>query len=1181
MRKNILVTPLMAILATGALYSQEIDGTITGRVTGPDGNSLQGVRVTITSPSLLSVRTTRTDANGSFRVPMLPPGQYSLTYVLDGYITRRVSSTLIAGTTVNASARMQSITSQSATVEITASASGTDLIQIDKTDTTVQTSFTAQRMNEIIGTSITDIAALTPGVQASGDFGNGAANMSIRGGMSRGIKMLQDGQQVNDALLGTIFNLGLVVEDSIESVAIVTSPQNAKYGNTDSGMIVVTSKKGSNTFSGALRVTPSRSSNNGNLWASMPANYPNRNGFTAALGNPGADSFTSRSWEFTLRGPIIPNYLTFAYGGTIKPQNFNLSTYNTTISLYNEWWTSSIQNFQRRVGTFYETPDGYIITKPEWYSVTGVNSEALTGNNSMSNSFNLYLELFQNHNLSYYYQETNQFQVTNGSFESIESSDEYGLDQFVRNWNISYRGIIGSAGLLSASYGRASSYRDQPKAGNIAVRNRFWATYYPIDGNFSNMDPNNYLGRGIIDLVWSKNGPTRTSDADLVSISNLSHGLDAAGSQGGNTNTIRLDYTHMLEFQGSHSIDVGINRIEAMVPAIPPGAVTLYNPVGRISTSLLNADVRHPNGSIGTAADYRGKYIVFDPRISTINDLEPQAARLNYQGQMLYGDELLWLRTPGQEFGYINPKFNNTFRDGFFPWMRERFTASPGATGNVYTNTTSYYINDMWTINNNHSLMLGLRADHYDVGGEFNTVINYIKFSPRVVYKYDPFGDQKHLFSLSYIHKHQAPPLALYLPFIDTKFGGQATKMWSPPGNTQRGYYLVDEPDMMNPANYTEYLTAPTLSGSMDNRIDDVFKPPTSIEYSFMYVRNFANGGSWRVTFNLADWYDLYDFFPDGYYQYGASRRIRTLMKNTDMFKRSYSGIELQWDTPITKKIIFGGDYTFSRTMTNQSAAGVGGVFGTAESSVALQTPGDFDRAYQAILDRPGGFGIGNYSWNSGRDMWAPMVNVSSNEFDLNWRFTANFTQGRVRSALTLRGSYTGNRMSYDTLQVRVGYPIIEGINTNNADNLPTGTAATLGTGHTIRLNEYSLANSWTAGHLRYTMTMPIVRKLSWTVQGTVNNVFNHQPKMYVTTGSGQGVGSAQVPITSIAAGASIYTPIPLVGTQAGAAPNGPATNLAAFDARYGWLNTGNVVTTFVRAARTERSITLSTGLSF
>src|SRR5262245_11447244 len=62
-------------------------GAISGKVADSSGGVLPGVTVTATSPSLMGMQTSVTDAGGNYRFPALPPGIYALTYELTGFST--------------------------------------------------------------------------------------------------------------------------------------------------------------------------------------------------------------------------------------------------------------------------------------------------------------------------------------------------------------------------------------------------------------------------------------------------------------------------------------------------------------------------------------------------------------------------------------------------------------------------------------------------------------------------------------------------------------------------------------------------------------------------------------------------------------------------------------------------------------------------------------------------------------------------------------------------------------------------------------------------------------------------------------------------------------------------------------------------------------------------------------
>ena len=69
-------------------------GTLTGKVSDNTGARAPGVTVTLSSPVLLTSRTSTTDGEGAYRFAALPPGTYSLTLELQGFrkLTRRTCS---------------------------------------------------------------------------------------------------------------------------------------------------------------------------------------------------------------------------------------------------------------------------------------------------------------------------------------------------------------------------------------------------------------------------------------------------------------------------------------------------------------------------------------------------------------------------------------------------------------------------------------------------------------------------------------------------------------------------------------------------------------------------------------------------------------------------------------------------------------------------------------------------------------------------------------------------------------------------------------------------------------------------------------------------------------------------------------------------------------------------------
>src|SRR5262249_5625252 len=79
----------VAIFATGAL-AQQTTATLTGTVTDPVGAVVAGVTITATNLATNAVRETQTGETGSYTLPFLPAGDYSVTAVAPGFQKQKI-----------------------------------------------------------------------------------------------------------------------------------------------------------------------------------------------------------------------------------------------------------------------------------------------------------------------------------------------------------------------------------------------------------------------------------------------------------------------------------------------------------------------------------------------------------------------------------------------------------------------------------------------------------------------------------------------------------------------------------------------------------------------------------------------------------------------------------------------------------------------------------------------------------------------------------------------------------------------------------------------------------------------------------------------------------------------------------------------------------------------------------
>ena len=84
MRRPLSFLILAALLVAVPAFSQANTGKVSGRVTA-EGAGLPGVLITAGSPALQGERTTITKGNGDYVLPLLPAGDYSLSFELEGF----------------------------------------------------------------------------------------------------------------------------------------------------------------------------------------------------------------------------------------------------------------------------------------------------------------------------------------------------------------------------------------------------------------------------------------------------------------------------------------------------------------------------------------------------------------------------------------------------------------------------------------------------------------------------------------------------------------------------------------------------------------------------------------------------------------------------------------------------------------------------------------------------------------------------------------------------------------------------------------------------------------------------------------------------------------------------------------------------------------------------------------
>ncbi len=198
MKLRLLV--VFILLATTLLVGQTFRGTILGSVTDPSGAVVAGATVKVRNAATGIERTTVTGTDGSYRVPELPVGSYSVTVAQAGFetaVTSDVEVNVATERRVDAQLKTGQVTQ---TVEV----SGGGVAQIETTSNDLGGVLTSKGVEDLAinGRDYTKLIFLNPGVAGSpdqitdspGSFGE----FSMNGARGRSNNYLLDGTDMND-----------------------------------------------------------------------------------------------------------------------------------------------------------------------------------------------------------------------------------------------------------------------------------------------------------------------------------------------------------------------------------------------------------------------------------------------------------------------------------------------------------------------------------------------------------------------------------------------------------------------------------------------------------------------------------------------------------------------------------------------------------------------------------------------------------------------------------------------------------------------------------------------------------------------------------------------------------------------------------------------------------------------
>ena len=299
--KHGFLATVVICLATSMASGQTFRGTILGTVTDVSGGAIPGATITVQNADTGLVRTTETQADGSYRVPELPIGTYDVKIEKTNFqssVTKAVPVTVAAERRVDAALKPGEITEQILV-------SGEALPQIETTSGTLGGTLTQETVKDlpINGRDYTKLIYLNPGVAGSpdqitdspGSFGE----FSMNGARGRSNNYLLDGTDMNDGYRndpainqGGVFATpsAILPIDAVSDMRVLSNFE-PEYGRNGGAVVNIVTRSGTNQL-------------HGTAFEYFRNNALDARNFFNTIGQPKAP-FHNNQFGGSLGGPII------------------------------------------------------------------------------------------------------------------------------------------------------------------------------------------------------------------------------------------------------------------------------------------------------------------------------------------------------------------------------------------------------------------------------------------------------------------------------------------------------------------------------------------------------------------------------------------------------------------------------------------------------------------------------------------------------------------------------------------------------------------------------------------------------------------------------------------------------------------------------------------------------------
>ena len=312
LRHYIAVWIILTLVTTGMLSGQTPGtGAISGVVYDPSNRVIGKAEVLTINEATNVSRSAITTAEGVFRVPLLPPGSYTVTVKAAGFAEHISQSILVTASETSSLNVTLTVAGVSASIRVTGNAEIAELESSTLGRAVEQESIQALPLSS---RNYTQILALSPGVVVAlpdaTSLGSGTQNVTSNGAKTTSNNIQFNGIDANNLSQNSARNDGeevgtaIPAPDAIMEFKVQTANYDASYGRGAGANVDLVSKSGTNRF-------------HGSAWEFLRNNIFNANDFFLKLDGQPRPRLKQNQFGVSFGGPIRRDrtFLFIAYQG--------------------------------------------------------------------------------------------------------------------------------------------------------------------------------------------------------------------------------------------------------------------------------------------------------------------------------------------------------------------------------------------------------------------------------------------------------------------------------------------------------------------------------------------------------------------------------------------------------------------------------------------------------------------------------------------------------------------------------------------------------------------------------------------------------------------------------------------------------------------------------------------------